>query len=742
MDYSEGKSSAATPRAPTGSGSVGPYGIIAPIATGEATVVQLAQKHGALGFHRMAAIKRLKPALTGQAEWRQLLLDAARLSATVHHANVVDIIDVGTDDGAYVVMEYIEGADLDTLLQCAGRERHARYVLPPIVDALQGLHALHTAKDALGEPLALVHQAPRARHILVGIDGTARITDLSQVAAHGLAPSALRRGRLKAGYLAPEQIETPDQVDARTDVFVVGITLWEALTGERLFAVDDAEVSRKAVLERHIPRPSEVGLRPPRCFDAICAKALARKPEQRYQTAAEMARDLREVATHQALYATSGELGQWVRALSARVLLERRHALGADAPSIEMPLDLGEPTSGSAVPTSQVRPTRAIAITGGAAEGSSGGNGVSASGTVPLRSPAAAVPPSSGVPPASPPRTPAPAEPSRVARALTVPVAAPPTRVPPASYPSPAMTLLGVSARPGETPEPSRRVMGGAASTYQVAPERRAGATVPQHGGLELDMSDWPGWTPHAGSPAVAPPPAEPLRGNGFPPPDANARNERRVRVIHFDEPSDAGLRGVGARGPHLDQTDWGDDQGSGGKGLGVLSVVLMGIIVVAGVVGFRQWTAEPAAPTADAPAPDAPSPGLGSAPAPGEPTVTATAPSAIPEPTRPKPEDVEPTRNAALDSEPAPAKAAPVGTQAARPAAAGADATRPSAAPSGAAPKRPAAAQAPSAAPQRVWLPKSAVKAPSSGAAVPPPRPMPNEPASETSGLPRNPYE
>lgn len=339
MDYSEGQQVAK--RRESGVDRIGPYSLIAQIAAGDFTTVHLAQRQGTLGYQRLTAIKRLKPALARQPEWTQLLLDEARLSAGVRHGNIVDIIDVGTDpnSGVYLVMGYVEGADLEVLISRAGKERHPRYLVPPIVDALMGLSAVHTALDELGESLSMVHQAPRARHILVGIDGTARITDFSQVSARGLIPSTLRGKRLATGYMAPEQVSVTEPVSARTDLFIIGITLWETLTGERLFDAENPALARRAILERHIPRPSEVGLRPPACFDAICMKALQRNPQHRYQSAQEMAFELREVATSASLYASASELGQWVRALASRALVERRRALGAEEPSQEIPID-------------------------------------------------------------------------------------------------------------------------------------------------------------------------------------------------------------------------------------------------------------------------------------------------------------------------------------------------------------------------------------------------------------------
>jgi serine/threonine protein kinase len=215
---------------------VGPYRLLAEIGRGDLAALHLAKKHSALGFQRLYALKRLKPALAGSLEHVELLLDEARLMSSIHHANIAGVLDVGTDAGSYVVMEYVEGENLENLLARAGAARHARYVVPPLVDTLHGLHALHTATDDVGELTSVVHQAPRARHVMVGIDGTARLIDFSQVRAPNVRPSRCRSDRLKVAYMAPEMALHPDGVDLRADLFVVGITLWEALTGERCTA--------------------------------------------------------------------------------------------------------------------------------------------------------------------------------------------------------------------------------------------------------------------------------------------------------------------------------------------------------------------------------------------------------------------------------------------------------------------------------------------------------------------------
>lgn len=312
---------------------VGPYVLLAEIARGDLTQVFLAKKHGALGFQRLCALKRLKPEWSTNTDYAELLFDEARLIAGIHHANIAGVLDVGNEPVSFVVTEYIEGDNLENLLSRAGETRSPRYFVPAFVDALNGLQALHTATDDEGASCGIVHQAPRARHILVGIDGTARLIDFTQMRGKGVRPTRARSDRLKVGYMAPEQALHPDGVDHRADLFICGISLWEALTGERLFAADTDELTFQNMLHRRIPRPSEVGLRPPAGFDAVCMRALERDPKNRYASAQEMARDLRDAAVAQGLYATATELGHWARQLSRDELRERRRLSGQDLPS-------------------------------------------------------------------------------------------------------------------------------------------------------------------------------------------------------------------------------------------------------------------------------------------------------------------------------------------------------------------------------------------------------------------------
>src|SRR5258708_22126738 len=219
-----------------------------------------------------------------------MFLDEARLAASIHHPNVVPILEVGTSDrGYYLVMEYIEGDTLARLLARAATSRN-RIPIPIgiriVLDTLAGLHAAHELKDDNDHPLNLVHRDVSPQNILVGINGTARITDFG-VARAATRLSSTRSGQLKGklAYMAPEQARG-GMVDRRADVFAVATVLWEVLADKRLFKGEGEADTLNRVLFEPIPRLLEVAPQVHPALDAIVMRALDRDPPKRFASAA------------------------------------------------------------------------------------------------------------------------------------------------------------------------------------------------------------------------------------------------------------------------------------------------------------------------------------------------------------------------------------------------------------------------------------------------------------------------
>ncbi len=288
----------------------GRYETLCEIGRGGMGTVYLCRSVGDAGFRRLFAVKALRSDLSRDPQHSRFFLDQARIAARLHHPNVISTLDVGVRDGQpYLVMDYVEGVSLSGLLDKNRNRRSPRLLIPIILDALRGLQAAHELLDDDGRPLELVHCDVSPQNILIGSDGVGRITDFGVARARGMQPEGTRG---KPGFLSPEQL-IGERVDRRSDLFSLGTVLWCALTGEQLFQGSSLEATLTNVIRRKVELPSQVGLKPPVCLDAVVLKALERDPEHRFQTASEMLEALHAVAVqHDFLAATSAVAG-WVQ---------------------------------------------------------------------------------------------------------------------------------------------------------------------------------------------------------------------------------------------------------------------------------------------------------------------------------------------------------------------------------------------------------------------------------------------
>lgn len=306
---------------------LGRYEILTQLASGGMASVYIARAQGVAGFERLVAIKVLHPHLAYEQEFISMFLDEARLAARIRHTNVVPTLDISESpgDGYFLVMEYIEGNHLGVLLGRAAQqgERLPRpFICRVLIDTLQGLAAAHRLTDENGSPLKLVHRDVSPHNILVGTDGIARLTDFG-VAKADVRMASTRAGQFKGklSYMAPEQASS-SQADQRSDLFSVGIILWESLTGRRLFRGETNAATLNKLLNETVVKPSAYGeeLEP---FDEIVMKALSRNPEQRFQSADELGEAL-DLAAGRGGVAKTRDVAEVVRALDAEKLLEER----------------------------------------------------------------------------------------------------------------------------------------------------------------------------------------------------------------------------------------------------------------------------------------------------------------------------------------------------------------------------------------------------------------------------------
>ncbi|MBK9260084.1 MAG: serine/threonine protein kinase [Polyangiaceae bacterium] len=334
------------------------YEIVAKIASGGMATVYLGVLKGPYGFEQLVAIKRLHPHLLDEPSSRESFLMEARMAARIRHANVVDVRDIEIiDETVQLIMPYIEGASLGSLIVTATQRKSK---IPPSVvirimlDACAGLHAAHELKDAAGKPLGLVHRDISPQNVLVGVDGIARITDFGVARDESSNRLRTSTGLLKGkfAYMSPEYINGK-RPDRRLDVFALGVVLWEALAGRRLFRGSNDGETLSRVTSVEVPR---IGHMVPELgdeLDAVLEMALSKAPETRFCTAQALGAALEAIAAPANMIAPVAEVSRYVRETAREDLgrLEelRRSALSKSGTHEKVPHT--ETTAMSTTPT-------------------------------------------------------------------------------------------------------------------------------------------------------------------------------------------------------------------------------------------------------------------------------------------------------------------------------------------------------------------------------------------------------
>jgi serine/threonine protein kinase len=308
---------------------IGDYRVVTELARGGMGKVYLARRCGQAGFERLFAIKVMNQQLSGDPSATLMLLDEAHIASRVHHPNVVSVLDIGRHEhGYYLVMDYVEGCSLQQLLARSPARRPPRLIVPVLIEALRGLHAVHGLCNADGEPYKVVHRDVSPHNLLLGIDGACRVTDFGIAKARERftdTQSGVFKGKLS--YVAPEQLGLGGKIDRRADVWAAGVTLYVALTGEFPFEGKSPVAIARSIASQPIARPSQVGLRPPAVLDEVVMRALSREPDQRYPDAQAFADALQSVAISEDMLGTPAEVAAWVEASCGAELAERRRAL-------------------------------------------------------------------------------------------------------------------------------------------------------------------------------------------------------------------------------------------------------------------------------------------------------------------------------------------------------------------------------------------------------------------------------
>ena len=354
----------------TAARTIGRYVLFREVAHGEMATVHLGRLRGPAGFARTVAIKRLHAQYARDPEFVSMFLEEARLAARIQHPNVVSVLDVVASEGElFLVMDYVHGESFSKLVRTAAANDNPaspRVVAAIVCNVLDGLHAAHEARNERGDPLGIVHRDVSPQNVLVGADGVARVLDFGIAKATQHVHNTTRDGQMKGKvpYMAPEQIQA-GRLDRRTDVYSASVLLWEALTGKRLFEPADVITIVKLVLEQKHPAPSAVEPRVPPALDSVVARGLARRPEDRFATAHDMAIALERAAG----IASPREVGEWVRGTAQDSLAGRMQSITeienaslpafspSEAPSfMKLPPDVAVVASSAALAPTTVSP--------------------------------------------------------------------------------------------------------------------------------------------------------------------------------------------------------------------------------------------------------------------------------------------------------------------------------------------------------------------------------------------------
>ena len=295
-----------------GAAPIDRYVVLEHLSEGGMGAIYVGKKLGAGGFEMEVVLKQLLPEFTQQEEFIDLFLREAKLSATLDHANIVHTIDLVTAGGEYfIVMEYLPGGDLRTLLKKSKR-RGKRFSPAAAIhicrEVLSALAYAHVKRDFEGTPLKLIHRDVSPSNILVSHAGEVKLTDfgIAKAANHN---SLFYKVKGKIGYMSPEQAKS-ETLDHRSDLYSLAVCMYEVLTGERLFVHAGLTTSAEEIYSQPVPLVSRKvpGLTPD--LDAIMNKALALSPDARYQTAGEFQEALTRCAHRNGLLISAPEVAR------------------------------------------------------------------------------------------------------------------------------------------------------------------------------------------------------------------------------------------------------------------------------------------------------------------------------------------------------------------------------------------------------------------------------------------------
>ena len=318
----------------------GKYLLLERLNVGGMAEVFIAKAFGVEGFERILAIKKILPTMAEDEEFIKMFIDEARISVQLNHANIVHIHELGNYDGTFfIAMEYVAGRDLRTMLE---RYRKRKERMPAAQASFvaskmcEGLDYAHRKKDARGADLGIIHRDVSPQNILCSYDGEVKIIDF------GIAKAANRSQHTQAGilkgkfgYMSPEQVRGLP-IDRRSDIFAVGVILYEMLTGEKLFVGESDFSTLEKVRNAEVTPPRRLNPSIPDDLERVVLKALAREAEDRYQWPSDLQEDLMRFLVSGDVIYNNKQLASFMREAFAEDVLREQEKMERFA-SVERP---------------------------------------------------------------------------------------------------------------------------------------------------------------------------------------------------------------------------------------------------------------------------------------------------------------------------------------------------------------------------------------------------------------------
>jgi serine/threonine protein kinase len=340
---------------------LGRYRVVDEIGVGGMASVHLARMDGPGGFQKWVAIKRIHPHLVEDDQFVDMFLDEARIAAGINHANVAQVFDLGKDDNTYwIAMEYLHGEPLrEVMRRCEERQNVITPELAARIcaDAAEGLHAAHELRGKNGQLLGLVHRDVTPHNLFCTYDGYTKVVDFG-IAKVADRLASTRAGTLKGklAYMSPEQVRGAE-VDRTTDIFALGVVLWELTTGHRLFRMDTDLDTLEKVQACVVPPPSTIHPDYPVELESVVMKALAKRKEDRYPTARELSRALQGYLMRRGIMVGPEEVAVFTREVfSDRIQKREAHLAWAsevtstvDIAHIQLPKGRGPMTTDQSI---------------------------------------------------------------------------------------------------------------------------------------------------------------------------------------------------------------------------------------------------------------------------------------------------------------------------------------------------------------------------------------------------------